>query len=289
MVRQRMLTLICFIVPTLLFYIYFFLNPVIDTFYNSLFDWDGISPKVFLFVDNYIELFTDPIFYKSLLNTFYWVFLVLVVQIPIGFFLAYFIYQRVKGYKFLRTVYFIPVITSSVAVSLAFSFIYEAQFGILNSFLKLIGLDNLTTAWLQDSITAMTAVSLPFVWNYIGLMMVILYSGLQSVPDELIEAAEMDGVNPLQKIVYVILPSLRNVLVICLVLGISYAFKQFDYVLLLTNGGPVHLTEVTGTYMYKQGFSESRYGYGNAIAITMMFIVIVFTMVINRMLQPKDI
>ncbi|GAB2539726.1 carbohydrate ABC transporter permease [Gracilibacillus alcaliphilus] len=288
MVRQKTLAIICFTLPTLAFYIYFFLTPVFDTVYNSLFEWDGISDKLFLFLGNYLELLQDPIFYKALGNTFYWVLLVIILQIPLGFFLAYFIYQKVKAFKLLRTVYFIPVIASAVAVSLAFSFIYEAQFGILNSFLKLIGLEQYTTAWLQDPNTAMTAVSLPFVWNYVGLMMVVLYSGLQSVPDELIEASEIDGVNALQKIWYVILPSLRNVLVICLVLGISYAFKQFDYVLLLTNGGPVHLTEVTGTYMYKQGFSEARYGYGNAIAITMMFIVIVFTLIINKVLQPKD-
>lgn len=286
--RQKNITLVCFALPTLIFYLYFFISPVLSTLRDSFYQWDGISPKVFLFMDNYRELFTDPIFYQSLWHTFYWVFLVIVVQIPIGFFLAYFIYQRVRAFKFLRTVYFIPVITSSVAVSLAFSFIYEAQFGILNSILKLIGLENLTTAWLQDPATAMTAVSLPFVWNYVGLMMVILYSGLQSVPAELLEASEIDGVNSLQKILYVILPSIRNVLVICLVLGISYAFKQFDYVLLLTNGGPVHLTEVTGTYMYKQGFSENRYGYGNAIAITMMLIVIIFSGVINKVLQPKN-
>nr|WP_239534182.1 sugar ABC transporter permease [Thalassobacillus pellis] len=235
-----------------------------------------------------MELLKDPIFYSALAHTLYWVALVILVQIPVGFLLAYFIYQKVKAYKFLRTVYFIPVITSSVAVSLAFSFIYEAQFGILNSFLKLIGLDQFTTAWLTDPNTAMTAVSLPFVWNYIGLMMVILFSGLQSVPDELLEAGKMDGVNSWQKIAYIILPSIRNVLVICFVLGISYAFKQFDYVLLLTNGGPVHQTEVTGTYMYKQGFDESRYGYGNAIAITMMFIVIVFTAIVNKVLQSKE-
>ncbi|MFB5662367.1 carbohydrate ABC transporter permease [Alteribacillus sp. HJP-4] len=288
MVQQQRWILIAFILPTLLFYTYFFLNPVASTFIDSFHEWDGISEKVFIFFENYITLLQDPIFYKSLLNTFYWVFLVIFLQIPIGFFLAYFIYQRVKGYKFLRTVYFIPVITSSVAISLAFSFIYEANFGILNSFLRMVGLDNLTKAWLTDPLTAMTAVSLPFVFNYIGLMMVILFAGLQSVPDELLEAGEIDGVNALQKIIYIILPSIRNVLLICLVLGISYAFKQFDYVLLLTNGGPVHLTEVTGTYMYKQGFEQSDYGYGNAIAVTMMVIVIGITLVINKVLKPKD-
>ncbi|WP_035711851.1 carbohydrate ABC transporter permease [Salibacterium aidingense] len=287
MVQQRWV-LLAFILPTLLFYTYFFLMPVTSTLIDSFHEWDGISDKVFIFLENYITLLQDPIFYKSLVNTLYWVVLVIVLQIPIGFFLAYFIYQKIKGFKFLRTVYFIPVITSSVAISLAFSFIYEANFGILNSLLKLVGLDHLTTAWLTDPITAMTAVSLPFVFNYIGLMMVILFAGLQSIPDELIEAGEIDGVNALQKIIYIILPSVRNVLFICLVLGISYAFKQFDYVLLLTNGGPVHLTEVTGTYMYKQGFSQSNYGYGNAIAVTMMGIVIVITLVINKVLKPKD-
>lgn len=286
--QQNRWILALFALPTLLFYGYFFLNPVYSTFHNSFFEWNGISPREFIFLGNYIELIQDPIFFHALKNTFYWVFLVIAVQIPVGFFLAYFLYQKIRAFKFLRTVYFIPVITSSVAVSLAFSFIYQSHFGILNSFLRLIGLDNLTTAWLSNPATSMTAVSLPFVWNYIGLMMVILYSGLQSMPEELLEAGEIDGVNAWQKIVYIVLPCLRNVLLICLVLGITYAFKQFDYVLLLTNGGPVHQTEVTGTYMYKQGFEQSRYGYGNSIAVTMMIIVIALTLLVNKILKPRS-
>ncbi|MFZ4453942.1 carbohydrate ABC transporter permease [Salibacterium aidingense] len=285
MVQQNRWTLSLFAIPTLLFYLYFFISPLTNTLFDSFVEWDGISDKVFIFLNNYMEILQDPVFYSALLNSFYWVALVITVQIPIGFFLAYFLYQKVKGFRILRTVYFIPVVTSSVAIALIFSFIYDPIFGLLNNTLNIIGLGHLTTDWLANPVTAVTAVALPFVWNFIGLMMIILYSGLQTVPDELIEAGEMDGVNARQKIVHIILPSIKPVLTICLVLGVTYAFKQFDYVLLLTNGGPVHLTEVSGSYMYNQGFSENNYGYGNAIAITMMVIVVGLAFIINKVLK----
>ncbi|MCT2536675.1 sugar ABC transporter permease [Aquibacillus koreensis] len=287
MALQRKWILILFAAPTVLFYLFFFISPLLNTVYNSLFDWNGLSDKTFIFIDNYINLFQDEIFIRSLKNTFYWVFLVLFVQIPFGFFLAYFLYLKVKGFKFLRTVFFIPVVTSTVAVALVFSFIYEPNFGIINAFLREIGLGHLTTAWLSDELTAMTAVSVPFVWQNIGLMMVIIYAGLQSIPDEIIEAGEIDGVGFFQKIIHIVIPMIKNVLIVCLVLGVTYAFKLFDYVLLLTNGGPIHRTEVTGTYMYIKGFQELNYGYGNSIAVTMTIIVLFLSVIINKGLKSK--
>jgi raffinose/stachyose/melibiose transport system permease protein len=288
MVKPKPWILILFALPTVLFYWYFFISPLGNTVFNSFFDWNGMSDKSFIFLENYIALAQDKIFYRSLFNTFYWVFLVLIIQIPIGFLLAYFLYTKVIGFKFLRTVYFIPVVTSTVAIALVFSFIYEPTFGILNTLLHQIGLGNLATAWLSNTSTAMTAVSVPFIWSYIGLSMVILYSGLQSLSDEMLEAAELDGVNFLQRIFYIILPSIKSVMLVCIVLGISYAFKQFDFVLLLTNGGPIHRTEVTGTYMYIQGFQNMNYGFGNAIAVTMMVIVLVLSYGINKVMTSKD-
>ncbi|MCM3714451.1 carbohydrate ABC transporter permease [Halalkalibacter oceani] len=288
MVKPKPWVLILFALPTVLFYWYFFISPLGSTIYNSFFEWNGLSDKTFIFLENYIALAQDKIFYRALLNTFYWVFLVLLIQIPVGFLLAYFLYTKVAGFKFLRTVYFFPVVTSTVAIALVFSFIYEPTFGILNTILHQVGLGNLATAWLSNPATAMTAVSVPFIWSYIGLTMVIIYSGLQSMPEEMLEAAELDGVNFFQRIYYIILPSIKSVMVVSLVLGISYAFKQFDYVLLLTNGGPIHRTEVTGTYMYNQGFQNMNYGFGNAIAVTMTVIVLIISFSINKAMTSKD-
>ncbi|MBW4082224.1 carbohydrate ABC transporter permease [Paenibacillus sp. S150] len=287
MVKKQHWILVSFVLPTLLFYLYFFIAPVGSTVYNSFFEWNGMSAKVFIALENYVTLLGDTIFYKSLLHSFYWVLLVLVIQIPLGFFLAYFLSAEVKGFKFLRTVYFIPVVTSTVAVTLVFSFIYDPNFGILNALLRSVGLEQWATAWLSNPSTAIHAVSLPFVWQNIGLMMVIIYAGLQSVPGEIIEAAQLDGVNAFQKIVHVIIPMVWSVILVCIVMGITFAFKSFDYVLLLTRGGPLHQTEVSGSYMYLQGFDKMNYGYGNAIAVTMMVVVLVLSVAINKMFKSK--
>lgn len=287
MIKKQHGILALFMLPTLFFYIYFFISPVGSTVFNSFFEWNGMSAKVFIALENYTTLLSDNIFYKSLLHSFYWVLLVLVIQIPVGFLLAYFLSTEVKGFKFLRTVYFIPVVTSTVAVTLVFSFIYDPNFGILNSLLRDLGLGQLAKAWLSDPSTAIHAVSMPFVWQNIGLMMVIIYAGLQSVPNEIIEAAELDGVNAFQKIIHVIIPMIWSVILVCIVLGVTFAFKSFDYVLLLTRGGPLHQTEVSGSYMYLQGFDRMNYGYGNAIAVTMMVIVLILSVTINKLFKSK--
>ncbi len=239
-------------------------------------------------MQNYVELLKDPVFYKSLFNTIYLLILLVFIQIPIALILAYLLFTEVKGFKFLRTVYFVPVIISTVAIALMFYFIYETNFGILNSLLRAIGLGHLTQSWLQETSTAMTAVSMPLVWSQVGLMMIILLAGLQGVPREVLEAAEIDGANAWQKLTRVIVPMISNIIVICLVLAITNAFKQFDFVLILTEGGPSHRTEVTGTYMYNEGFRRLNYGFGSAIAMSIMCIAIAITLIVKGLTSRKE-
>lgn len=253
-----------------------------NTFYYSFFDWNAVSAKRFVFFQNYMELVRDKVFYIALGNTLYLAFLTLIILIPLSFLLAYLLYLQVKGYKFFRTLYFIPVVISTVAASLIFSFIYEPNFGILNTLLQNIGLQDWTRAWLSDKETAMTAVSIPFIWQHVGLMMIILLAGLQAMSEEALEAAEIDGVNAWQKIWYVVLPSIKDVFQVVVIFSITYAFKIFDHILLLTRGGPIHRTEVTGTYMYIEGFNNLRYGYGSTIAVTIMVLALLLAFLVKR-------
>lgn len=287
MIKQKRRVIVLFSLPALALYAYFFLSPIGEVAYISFFDWDAISPKRFLGLDNYAELLYDPVFYKALLNTLYLLLLLLVVQIPLALLLAYLLFTEVKAFKFLRTIYFIPVIVSSVAIALVFQFIYEFNFGILNTLLEAVGLEQWKKVWLSNPETAMTAVSLPLVWKYVGLMMIILLAALQGISQEVLEAAEIDGANAFQRLVRVIIPMIAGIIGLCVVLAVTSAFKQFDFILILTQGGPIHRTEVTGSYMYNEGFTGMNYGYGSTIAVAIMMIAVVITLVVKR-LSPED-
>jgi raffinose/stachyose/melibiose transport system permease protein len=287
MKKEQRVIIIAFTLPALLLYIYFFLSPIGEVVYFSFFKWDAISPKELVYLDNYRRLFNDPVFYKSLLNTLQLLCYLVFLLIPLALLLAYLLYTEVRAFKFLRTVYFIPVVISSVATALMFQFIYENNFGILNSILRSVGLDDLTRVWLSDSSTAMTAVSIPLVWSQVGLMMIILLAALQGISQDVVEAAEIDGANAFQKLVKVILPMISGVIGICLILAVTSAFKQFDFILILTQGGPIHRTEVTGSYMYNQGFSQMNYGYGSTIAVSIMIIAVAISLFVS-MLTSKE-
>ena len=282
--KNRRRAILVFSLPTLLFYVYFFIDPLAKTFYYSFFDWNAITEKKFVFLENYAKLFQDRVFYIALGNTAYLSALSLFVMIPLSFVLAYILYTQIKGFKFFRTVFFIPVVVSTVSVSLIFSFIYEPNFGMLNTLLRAIGLDALAFTWLSDKATAMTAVSVPFLWQNVGLMMMILLAGMQTMSEEILEAAEIDGVNRWQKIWYVVIPLIRNVIQVVIVFAITYAFKVFDHILLLTQGGPIHRTEVTGTYMYNEGFRFLKYGYGTTIAVSIMLVALAAAFLANRLI-----
>jgi len=261
------------VLPALALYGWFFLASVGQTAYFSFFDWNAISTPEFIGIDNFVEIAQDPVFVRALGNTAYMTVLLLVVQLPLAFLLAWFLYRRVRGHGFLRTVYFIPVIISSVAVALLFGFLYETNFGLINTALRGLGLGSWTRNWLGDQATAMTAVTLPLVWTHYGLMMIILLAALQGLSKDVLEAAEVDGVNARQRLWHVVLPMIRGPIGVCALLSVTTAFKVFDFVLLLTQGGPASLTQVTGSYLYQAGYQQFKYGYGSAIATTVMIMV----------------
>ncbi len=271
--RHRWLPLLVFTIPAIILYGWFFAAAVGETVFYSFFQWNAITDPVFIGIQNFVDLVQDPVFVRALVNTAYMTALLLFVQLPVALLLAWFLYRKVRGHGFLRTIYFIPVVISSVAVALLFSFLYETNFGLINSALRSFGLGGFARNWLGDEATAMTAVTLPLIWTHYGLMMIILLAAMQGLSKEVLEAAEVDGVNARQRLWHVVLPMIRGAIGVCIILSLTTALKVFDFVLLLTQGGPANLTQVTGSYLYEQGYQQFRYGYGSAIATTIMFIV----------------
>lgn len=273
---------ILFLSPVFLIYSIFLIIPMIQTFYYSLTQWNGISEKVFVGIDNYRELFSGKDYWLSFTNTIQLVVITLLIQIPMGLLTAYLLYSKIKGMKIFRTMFFLPVVIAPVAIGLMFSLFYNSEIGIFNKILEGIGLGVLQRNWLSDTHTLLYAVMAPQVWQYIGLYVTIFLGALQSLPEELVESAHIDGANSLQTFRYIVLPQIAGFTNICMILCITGSLKAFDHSWIMTGGGPGVRSSYLGVYMYKTAFVNSDFGTGSAVTVTIIIVSLIITVIFNR-------
>ncbi|MCZ8516113.1 sugar ABC transporter permease [Paenibacillus filicis] len=277
-----------YLIPALLLYCIFFILPFVQTVIYSLYNWDGINTPVFLGLKNYWEMFHDKVFYASTGRVLKWALIQGIVQTIIALLLANLLKGKLKGSKFFRSVYFIPVVMSSAAICLMFTVMYDNDIGLLNALLRAIGLGGWARVWLGDAQVAFYAAIAVPIWQGIGLYMVILLSGLQSVSEEIYESAKMDGANAWQQLTRITIPMIWNIIQICIILTVSGTFKNFDYVYILTAGGPGSSTHVLATYMYDKAFVGLRYGYGTAVAVIIFLLGLAFTVIFRALTKSRD-
>ena len=252
--------------------------PIVRTISLSLFKWDGLSPTMeFVGLQNFIDLVKDPIFRPTLLNNLKWAIFTLVFPVGGGLLLAI-ILQSKKIYfsKFFRTLFFLPATMSMATVGIVFRLILNPSFGGVNQLLRSIGLQNLILDWLGDPNVALYVLIAVFGWYYLGTPMVLFFAGIGEIPTELIEAADMEGVNFWQKIRYVTFPMLKPVTVITVALAIIQSLKAFDLVMVMTRGGPANATSVLGYMMYKESFLMNQFGYGAAVSVVILLLSVGF-------------
>ena len=271
-----------YILPIVPFVIAYFFYPLIFSVILSFTDWTGIklSKIEFIGIGNFIRLFDDRIFLVAFKNTILFVITTLIIQNFLGFTYAFILhYAKIKGAKAIRAIIFFPVVVAPVIVGLIWRLILNNE-GMVNQILGKIGLESLQMAWLGNAVTPMIMVILVNAWQYTGYNMILFHAGLQNVPDELMEAAKIDGANIFQVIRRVVLPLLTPIITIILVLSVIGGFKVFDVVYSLTRGGPANLSEVISTYMFYTAFSvygPGRYGYASAIALFLTLIIFIFS------------
>jgi len=230
---------------------------------------------------------TDPRFYRSLINTFLFAILVLPLQCGVALALALLVNQRLRGRIFFRAVYFAPVVTSMVVASIVWSFMLNADRGILNEVLRaILGDPNAGPDWLGDSKYALPAIAIMSAWQGAGLQMLVFLAGLQSISPELYEAATLMGANAWQRFVHVTLPGLRNTIIFVLVSTALLAFGLFTQVDVMTNGGPVDSTSTVVFHAVRTGFREQDIGYGSTVALV-FFGVVLAVSAIQRILVAK--
>lgn len=272
-----------FILPALIIYLFYFILPIPTSAYYSFFQWNGISPTMkFLGFGNWVALFKDQAFWKALTNNITLVIASIVIQLPIGLILGVFVSSKLKGARSLKLIYFLPMLLSAVAIGLTWNFIYEPTFGLLNAFLNLLGLERFATGWLGEEKYALWAVIIAICWQYIPYYMVLFAAALSGIPQELYEAAYIDGASKGQGFLTITLPLLKNTIRIACVLSLTGSLKYFALIFVMTGGGPNHASELLATYMFQQAFTTFRMGYGSAIAVFMFIISFVLTILILR-------
>ena len=272
-----------FLLPVFLIYTLFLFIPLVQTGYYSLTEWNGITEKIFVGLDNFRDIFSNSDYWITFQNTIKLVVISLLIQIPMGLLLAYLLYMKTRGMKIYRTVFFLPVVIAPVAISLMFSLFYNSEIGVFNRLLEMIGLGAFQTNWLSNIRTLLYAVMTSQVWQYIGLYVTIFLGALQSIPGELVESAEIDGASRTQIFFHVVLPEIVNFTNICIVLCVTGSLKAFEHSWIMTGGGPGVRSAYLGVYMYKTAFVNSDFGTGSAITMTIVALSLVITVLFNKL------
>ena len=275
-----------FITPAVLAVAIFLIYPLFRTVYYSLTDWKNFSPKqTFAGLKNYVRLIHDPVILMSLRNTLIMMVGVFIFQVGVSLLLALLVSNTDKLFKFFRTTYFLPILISATAIGLMFKLIYGYEYGLLNLVIGFFGIDK--QVWINEK-TSIFLVTIPVMWQYVGFYFVIFLTGMSKISPDIFESAELDGIKPWQKAVYITIPMIRDVLTSVVILVISGCFKVFDMIYVITGGGPMHSSELLSTYMYSTAFISYNGGYASAIAIVMILLGVLITVLMRRILEPKE-
>ncbi|MFP4077583.1 MAG: carbohydrate ABC transporter permease [Candidatus Izemoplasmataceae bacterium] len=272
--KQRLVPYL-FLAPNLLIFTIFIIVPAFVGIYYSFTNFDGLADPTFVGVENYVEIFTDGRFLSTMWNTIRLV----AATVPIVFFAAMFIailiVQPLRGRPFFRAAYYWPVMISFIVVGVMWSWIFNADFGLVNPFLSLFGIDKIET--LKNPFFAWWGVVFIFTWNRAGYYMVMFAAALLSIPTSLYEAAKVDGANKWQTFKFVTYPALKPARVMVFILATMEVFKTFAIVVTFTDGGPYGTTEFIVQYIYETAFESYDVGLASAMSVIMIIIVTIFT------------
>ncbi|MCQ2557902.1 MAG: sugar ABC transporter permease [Oscillospiraceae bacterium] len=284
------LVIFAFLLPALILFIGILIAPILMSGYYSLHDWDGFTQKTFILFRNYKELFTSNSigFMKALGNSLLLAAISVAFQLPLALWFALRLGSGIKGERAFLSIYFLPVLISTVVIGQLWLKIYNPDYGLLNQFLRAVGLENWTRIWLGDKKTALLACFIPTVWQYVGYHMLLMYAGVKSVPTELREAAMLDGATTGQVDWHIVIPYIKPVLRVSVIFSVTGSLKSFDLIYVLTNGGPFHSTEVPSTLMISMLFLRNRYGMGSTIAVLLIVLCFAFALLIGLFFKEED-
>ncbi len=274
--RRKLRDAVLFSVPGFLIFTIFMLLPIFLSFYYSFTNWSG-GDVTFIGLKNFREMFTSSEYHIAIKNTFFFVALSLFVKVPIAAVLAFLLYRTVRGYKVFRTVIFLPVIIAPIAIGMMFSILLNADIGPVGQFFRNIGLKQFDIVWLSNPKYVLWAVCIPQIWSNIGLHVTLFLAGMQSVSEDVIESAKIDGATSGIIFRKIMLPLITEISQVSIIMTITGALKSFGIPWAMTTGGPGNASTFFSILMFTKAFEESRFGYASAVSIMILFYGMMFT------------
>ncbi len=263
--------------------------PLLSSFYYSFTNWNGFNRDYeFLGLRNFAKIWTDRLFFDAIVNTTIWMAAALVLPTLTGLFLALLLDRQVRGARVFKTVFYLPICLSAIVVGQIWIWIYQPDWGLLNTFVKLAGNPDFNYAWLARPDSALFAVIVAWSWQQTGLSMVIYLAGLTAIPSEMLEVCEIEGATVWQRIWRVVIPLLTPSTVVVVALSMINSLKGFDILYIMTGGGPFNSSDTLAMHMYNESFKKYLMGYGSAISVVLFLIALTIIGVYFRQLRKVD-
>ena len=284
------MVIVLFLLPALVLFMSFIAYPVFNTIVLSFQSWRGIygAPRDFVGIANYVRVLQSENFWNALLNSVYFMIGGFGVLLPLSFGLALLITSNMRGKKFMKTSYFMPVMLSTTAVALMWVYILNPSFGIFNEFLRAVGLEVLAKDWLSTPTLNVWSIIFVNTWMYAGYNMLIFVAGLVTIPQELYEAGQLDGCTGWKKIRYIAIPLSKESFKIFSVLCVTGCLKAFDIVWAMTRGGPNNTSEMPATLLYNEAFTFKNFGRSSAIGVILLVLGVVLSLIMNKTFEEKE-
>jgi len=283
-------TALWFIAPALFFFLTFVIAPLLSSVYLSLTSWDGLNSEIpFVGLQNFDEIAHSERFWHALGNTF-----VIAIALTLGWNaialgLALLVDNVRWGKNAFRVAFYIPVLLSGIVVGFIWSILYNYNFGVINAFLEALGLGDLRVDWLGQPRLTVPALIVTLLWQSSGYYMVIYLAALQGIPQELVEAAKIDGANRRSQFWNITLPLIAGAMTVNLTLALISGMKVFDQIAIMTDGGPGFTSENVIYLIYKVAFGEGRQGFGTAMALVLFAVILVFAVIQVRVLRRREV
>lgn len=277
------------VLPAVLLYAVFKLLPMLAGLYLALIQWDGIEPAKFVGLRNFQRMLEDEVILLALLNNVKYAVGTVIGKMILSLFLALLLNQALRGRSFYRTALFLPVVMSFVVVGILWAWLYNGQFGLVNSLLQHLGLRFLILDWLGDPQIALWSLVVVDIWKWYGFHMVIFLAGLQTIPIELYEAARIDGASRWQQLLHITLPLLQPVMLVNVTLSLMGGFGVFDIPYVMTEGGPANSTIVMALHIYIQGFKFYKFGYAAAMSYVLLTLVTILAAIQMRLMGRESV
>lgn len=273
------------LLPALVLFGLFFIYPIVTLGWSSFFLWN-LREMTFVGLENYVRLMLDEAFLTALRNTAVWLAVAMFLHVPLGVLVAIILSKQFRGWKLFRTFFFLPNVVSIAAWAILYRNAFNPRFGLINNILESVGLETFTRAWLSNSDTALAAVIFSWFFN-IGFYMIICLAEIASIPGELYESARIDGATETQQDRYITLPLLRRVIGTCMVLAVSLSLVGFEYIFLMTRGGPANATMTLPFYIYRL-YTVPRFGYSNLVGLVTLLLGFATILVVQRIVKFRE-